>query len=65
MADQSLDTAEIPIATLSRIIKASIPDNMQVAKETKAAFQKACTIFIIYLTAKYSQTSFCNYYSLF
>ncbi len=40
-----------PAASVHRIIKASLPENCQVTKESKAAFSKAAGIFILYLTS--------------
>ena len=41
---------EPPQACVQRIIKAALPDNCQITKESKAAFSKAAGIFMIYLT---------------
>ena len=41
---------EPPQACVQRIIKAALPDNCQITKESKAAFSTAAGIFMIYLT---------------
>uniref|UniRef100_A0A6V3SUV3 Transcription factor CBF/NF-Y/archaeal histone domain-containing protein n=1 Tax=Lotharella globosa TaxID=91324 RepID=A0A6V3SUV3_9EUKA len=44
------ENLELPIATVSRIIKNALPNNTQVAKDVKSLFSKAAGIFIIYLS---------------
>ena len=41
---------EPPAACINRIVKAALPDNVQVTKEAKSAFSKSAGIFILYLT---------------
>jgi DNA polymerase epsilon subunit 3 len=41
---------EPPAASINRIIKAVLPDNVQITKEARAAFTRAAGIFIFYLT---------------
>ena len=40
----------LPVAAIMRIIKAKLPDGVQIGKEAKTAFSKACSIFIMYVT---------------
>ena len=42
---------EPPAASVQRIVKAALPENCQITKESKTAFTKAAGIFIIYLTS--------------
>merc|ERR1712146_631623 len=42
---------EPPLTSLNRIVRASLPDNVQFGKEVKLAFQRSAGIFIMYLTA--------------
>jgi len=41
---------EPPAACINRIVKAALPENVQVTKEAKSAFSKSAGIFILYLT---------------
>mmetsp|Transcript_1444 Transcript_1444/g.1904 ORF Transcript_1444/g.1904 Transcript_1444/m.1904 type:complete len:182 (+) Transcript_1444:49-594(+) len=41
---------EPPAACITRIVKAALPDQVQITKEAKAAFSKSAGIFILYLT---------------
>lgn len=41
---------EVPAASVARIIKATLPANVQITKEARAAFTRAASIFIFYLT---------------
>ncbi|CAM9782742.1 unnamed protein product, partial [Discosporangium mesarthrocarpum] len=38
-------------ACVQRVIKAALPDNVQIGKDAKAAFARSAGIFIMYLTA--------------
>jgi DNA polymerase epsilon subunit 3 len=49
MSDQSKQY-ELPVAAIGRIVKAALPDNIQVGKEAKTCFAKAAGLFILYLT---------------
>jgi len=40
----------LPSAAVMRIIKSKLPDHVHIGKDTKAAFGKACSIFILYIT---------------
>ena len=40
----------LPSAAIMRIIRAKLPDGIHINKDAKAAFAKACSIFILYLT---------------
>ena len=42
---------EPPLTSVNRIVRASLPDNVQFGKEVKLAFQRSAGIFIMYLTA--------------
>mmetsp|Transcript_26644 Transcript_26644/g.52503 ORF Transcript_26644/g.52503 Transcript_26644/m.52503 type:complete len:218 (+) Transcript_26644:24-677(+) len=52
------ETYELPMASVSRIMKAAIPKNIQVAKEVKQSFAKAAGLFILYLTS--TANDFCK-----
>lgn len=41
---------EPPAACINRIVKAALPEQIQVTKEAKLAFSKSAGIFILYLT---------------
>jgi len=41
---------EPPLASITKLIKAVLPSNVQVTKEAREAFQRAAGIFIFYLT---------------
>ena len=41
---------EPPAASINRIIKNVLPDNVQLTKEARAAFVRAAGIFIFYIT---------------
>ena len=44
-----------------RIIKAKLPGGVQIGKEAKTAFSKACSIFIMYVTT--IANDLCEYHS--
>ena len=44
------DVLSLPAASIVRIIKSKLPDGVMVGTETKKAFGKACSLFILYLT---------------
>ena len=46
----SMPDFEPPQAAIARIIKSVLPANVQVTKEARAAFTRAASIFIFYLT---------------
>jgi len=48
MGDES---HELPRAVITRIIKQSLPENVQVAKDAKLALAKAAKYFILYLSS--------------
>eukprot|EP01132_Coremiostelium_polycephalum_P010929 gene10929-13386_t len=52
------ESSELPSAIVNRIIKASLPDNVLIAKESKLALTKAAKVWIHYLTA--SSNDFCQ-----
>jgi DNA polymerase epsilon subunit 3 len=54
----ALQDYELPQASINRIIKAKLPENIQVGKDAKTAFSKAAGIFIIYVTA--AANDFCK-----
>ena len=49
MSDK-LPEFEPPQACINRIIKQVLPDNVQITKDSRAAFTRAAGIFIFYLT---------------
>lgn len=40
----------LPSAAVMRIVKSKLPDGVHIGKDTKAAFGKACSIFILYIS---------------
>lgn len=48
---KAADAFELPAATVQRIIKSALPEGVQVGKDAKAAFCKAASIFVYYITA--------------
>jgi len=44
------DALTLPGASIMRIVKSKLPDGVMVGGETKKAFGKACSLFILYLT---------------
>ncbi|KAL1524835.1 hypothetical protein AB1Y20_019715 [Prymnesium parvum] len=40
----------LPSAVITRIVKSKLPEGVMIGKDTKAAFGKACSIFILYLS---------------
>jgi len=44
------DVLTLPGASIMRIVKSKLPDGVMVGSETKKAFGKACSLFILYLT---------------
>eukprot|EP00904_Undaria_pinnatifida_P001282 jgi/Undpi1/11154/HiC_scaffold_30.g13452.m1 len=51
MAENKTPEFEPPQACVQRVIKAVLPDNVQIGKDAKAAFSRSAGIFIMYLTA--------------
>eukprot|EP01102_Stenamoeba_stenopodia_P005293 TRINITY_DN1586_c0_g1_i1.p1 TRINITY_DN1586_c0_g1~~TRINITY_DN1586_c0_g1_i1.p1 ORF type:complete len:136 (-),score=43.55 TRINITY_DN1586_c0_g1_i1:92-451(-) len=45
------DDQDLPKAVVNRLIKAALPDNVQVASDAKLALAKAAKIFILYASA--------------
>lgn len=41
---------EIPAASVNRLIKAALSDNIQMTKDARAAFVRAISVFIFYIT---------------
>ena len=44
------DELSLPSAAVMRIVKSKLPEGMYVGAETKKAFGKACSLFILYLS---------------
>lgn len=44
------DAMTLPLACIMRVVKSKLPDGVFVGQETKRAFGKACSLFILYLT---------------
>eukprot|EP00697_Spironema_sp_BW2_P008295 gnl/Spiro4/22856_TR11273_c0_g1_i2.p1 gnl/Spiro4/22856_TR11273_c0_g1~~gnl/Spiro4/22856_TR11273_c0_g1_i2.p1 ORF type:complete len:167 (+),score=34.91 gnl/Spiro4/22856_TR11273_c0_g1_i2:47-502(+) len=40
----------LPLATVSRVLKSSLPDNVHIAKEAKTSFARSATFFVHYVT---------------
>lgn len=40
----------LPSAAIMRIVKSKLPEGVLISKDTKAAFSKACSIFILYIS---------------
>ncbi len=41
---------EVPAASVNRLIKAALNDNIQMTKDARAAFVRAISVFIFYIT---------------
>lgn len=44
------DAMALPNAAILRIIKSKLPEGVQLHKDAKTAFSKACSLFVLYLT---------------
>merc|ERR1719271_503669 len=44
------DELALPSAAIMRIVKSKLPEGMLVGSDTKKAFGKACSLFILYLS---------------
>ncbi len=42
---------ELPVASVTRVVKAALPESTQIGKEAKAALSRAAGIFVLYLTS--------------
>jgi len=51
MSSTETEEFQLPSAVVQRIVKAALPDNIQIAKDAKVAISTAGKIFINYLTA--------------
>lgn len=51
MATGAMADFELPQASITRIVKTALPENMQVSREAKLAFSKSAGVFILYLTS--------------
>ncbi|KAJ2778047.1 hypothetical protein GGI15_004299 [Coemansia interrupta] len=47
----TIDDLDFPKAVLTRIVKASLPDNIAIQKDARLAVSKASTVFVSYLAA--------------
>jgi DNA polymerase epsilon subunit 3 len=59
MADGSTRTPEfeLPLACVNRVLKAALPGNFSLTKETRLAFARAVGVFVFYLTHCASEVS--------
>ncbi|XP_046735098.1 DNA polymerase epsilon subunit 3 [Diprion similis] len=48
---ERLEDLNLPNAVVTRIIKESLPDGVNIGKEARAAVAKAASIFILYITS--------------
>ncbi|KAJ1646855.1 hypothetical protein J3B02_000504 [Coemansia erecta] len=51
MSSNTIDDLDFPKAVLTRIVKASLPENIAIQKEARLAVNRASTIFVSYLAA--------------
>lgn len=58
MTDSRPPEFEPPMACVSRVMKAALPDNILLTKDARAAFVRAAGIFIFYLT--HCSNDFCR-----
>mmetsp|Transcript_36838 Transcript_36838/g.73302 ORF Transcript_36838/g.73302 Transcript_36838/m.73302 type:complete len:156 (-) Transcript_36838:37-504(-) len=58
MAESRPPEFEPPMACVSRVMKAALPDNILLTKDARAAFVRAAGIFIFYLT--HCSNDFCR-----
>jgi histone H3/H4 len=45
------DTIEMPMTSISRIIRTALPTNIMISKEVKTSLAKSAGIFILYITS--------------
>lgn len=58
----------LPVSVVARILKESLPENVTVSKEARAALAKAASIFVLYSTSlsnNFANKSKCFQLSLF
>ena len=53
------DELILPQSAIMRIVKSKLPDGMMVGSDTKKAFGKACSLFILYLSTMCARAT-CN-----
>lgn len=58
MTDSRPQDFEPPMACVSRVMKAALPENILLTKDARAAFVRAAGIFIFYLT--HCSNDFCR-----
>ena len=49
------DELALPSAAIMRIVKSKLPEGMMVGSDTKKAFGKICSLFILYLSTMYAR----------
>lgn len=54
---EKLEDLNLPQASVLRIIKDSLPENVTIVKDVKAALAKAASMFILYITSQSIQVS--------
>ncbi|XP_017780180.1 PREDICTED: DNA polymerase epsilon subunit 3 [Nicrophorus vespilloides] len=52
---EKLEDLNLPQASVLKIIKGSVPDNVNIGKDVKSALSKAASMFILYITTHSSQ----------
>lgn len=52
---EKLEDLNLPGATVARIIKESLPDNVIIGKDARAALSRAASVFVLFLTSQASQ----------
>ena len=55
------DELSLPHAAIMRIVKSKLPDGMMVGSDTKKAFSKACSLFILYLSTMCAPRPRCHH----
>lgn len=52
---EKLEDLNLPGATVARIIKEALPDQVAVGKDARAALSRAASVFVLFLTSQASQ----------
>lgn len=52
---EKLEDLNLPQASVQKIIKEALPDNVNIGKDVRAALSRAASMFILYITAQGTQ----------
>lgn len=51
MSGEKMNDLQLPMTCVTRLIKESLPENVQVKNEAKAAIAKSASVFVLFLTS--------------